>query len=150
MKSLKLIVVFIGLSFGGMAYANPPIHDCTSACVVVTCDATQCNVYHCVGGVCTPIGSFPRHDDQVNSAPSDDGLAAAFKPTQVTGAEVLVCEDPSGCAVVTCVDTECQVVGFHDGKAITLGTVEGFCKTAEAMLRLFQAENLLDASISER
>ena len=56
-----------------------------------------------------------------------------------------MCEDSSGCAVVSCSDIQCGVFGFHDGAASKLGAVDGYGKAAEATLRLFQADNLLEA-----
>ena len=147
MKLFKLLVVSIGVIFGTVASAS--LHDCTSGCTIITCSGSECKVYHCSGGVCTPIGSFPN-PNQVQGSPIEDGSSTASNFSQTEDGRFLSCNNPSGCAVLTCGDIQCQVVGFHNGTSSALGIVDGPGESAEAMLRLFQAENLLEAMASGR
>ena len=134
-KAFVLAVAFQAAS----AMANSPdVLICPDeGCSIITCNDETCTVWNCSGGQCSDVGNFPNP----NPGGSGDGASGSSSPgvtaadRDSTNAGLTRSQDavplfgPVGgldcrqqrCAVKTCNELQCALLGFDSGSAVLLG-----------------------------
>ncbi|MBS3744819.1 MAG: hypothetical protein KGY48_10750 [Wenzhouxiangellaceae bacterium] len=123
-------------------------------CTVITCGSDFCTVYHCSGGTCTDVGQYPNP----NSGGGDGGSESTSlgmtsesgegtnAKSSITDDQVLPLYGPSPglscgsqrCVIKTCNELECSLIGFEEGRAISLGSFKNNDSVVELIAEDFR------------
>lgn len=108
------------------AHAQDPV-DCSSGCVIVTCNAATCTVWSCDQSGCSIIGHYyPKNSGRQARVKAE---AKAPRPFDA------VCREGEHCAVKTCAHGSCEVRLFDGTAFVPVATVRDVGAVVDAAAR---------------